>query len=182
MIDYANPFDAKRTYGLSSYKTNQNFVASYELHLPFERRSHHGAVKQIVGGWSISGITRMYSGVPVGISDGEDYSLTGSSGVDFPYYTPGDVRKGQHNPRVKPSQPYFNTSLFTPEGKECAVKSACYRVPGNSKRRFFAGPGTRYTALPCCANSISGSRTWFRFAWRHSTSRTMRILRTPTVR
>jgi hypothetical protein len=147
MIDYANPFNAKRTYGLSSYNINQNFVASYEVHLPFERLSNNGAVKQIVGGWSISGITRMYSGVPVGISDSEDYSLTGSSGVDFPYYTPGDVRKGQHNPRVKPSQPYFNTSLFTPEGKECAVKSACYGVPGNSKRRFFAGPGTQYTDL-----------------------------------
>lgn len=27
------------------------------------------------------------------------------------------------------------------------MKSACYGVPGNSKRRFFAGPGTQYTDL-----------------------------------
>jgi hypothetical protein len=147
MIDYANPFNAGLTYGLSSFNINQNFVASYDVHIPLDRLSGNGALKQIIGGWSISGITHMYTGVPVGISDGEDYSLTGASGVDFPYYTPGNVRAGQHNPRVKPSQPYFNTALFTAEGKECAVKTACYGVPGNSKRRFFSGPGTQYTDL-----------------------------------
>lgn len=152
MIDYANPFNAKRTYGLSSYNINQNFVASYEVHLPFDALSSNRAVQQVVGGWSISGITHMYSGVPVSLSDGEDYSLTGASGVDFPYYTPGNVEKGQHNPRVKPAQPYFNTSLFTAEGKECTVKTACYGVPGNSMRRFFSGPGTQYTDLALLRN------------------------------
>ena len=152
MTDYANPFDAKLTYGLSSYNIDHNFVASYEVHLPFAALSDNRAVKQFVGGWSVSGITHLYSGVPVSLSDSEDYSLTGASGVDFPYYTPGDVRKGQHNPRVKPAQPYFNTSLFTPEGKECSVKTNCYGKPGNSMRRFFSGPGTQYTDLAVLRN------------------------------
>lgn len=152
MTDYANPFDAKLTYGLSQYNINQNFVASYEVHLPFEALSANKAVKQVIGGWSVSGITHMYSGVPVSMSDSEDYSLTGASGVDFPYYTPGNVEKGQHNPRVK-GQPYFNTSLFTSEGNECgANKIACYGVPGNSRRRFFSGPGTQYTDLALLRN------------------------------
>jgi hypothetical protein len=147
MTDYANPFDARLTYGLSSYNIDQNFVASYEVHLPFADWTRNGPMKQIVGGWSVSGITHMYSGVPIAMSDGEDYSLTGASGVDFPYYTPGNVRKGQHNPRVK-GQSYFNKSLFTSEGNECgANKTACYGRPGNSRRRFFSGPGTQYTDL-----------------------------------
>jgi hypothetical protein len=147
MIDYANPFNSGLTYALSQYNIASNFVASYQVHLPFDALSHNSFVKQVVGGWSITGITHMYTGVPVALSDGDDYSLTGASGVDFPYYTPGDVRKGQHNPRVKPAQPYFNTKLFTSEANECAVKIACYGKPGNSKRRFFAGPGTQYTDL-----------------------------------
>lgn len=152
MIDYANPFNSGLTYGLSQYNINDNFVASYEVHLPFDRLSDNAAVKQIVGGWSLSGITHMYTGVPVAMSDSEDYSLTGASGVDFPYYTPGNVRQGQHNPRVKPAQPYFKTSLFTAEGKECSVKTACYGMPGNSRRRFFSGPGTQFTDLALLRN------------------------------
>jgi len=147
MIDYANPFNAGLTYALSSYDIAQNFVASYDVNLPLDRLTHNVVVKQIIGGWSISGITHMYSGVPVAMSDGDDYSLTGASGVDFPYYTPGNVRAGQHNPRVMPSQPYFNTHLFTSEANECSPKINCYGKPGNSKRRFFAGPGTQYTDL-----------------------------------
>jgi hypothetical protein len=146
LIDYANPFNSGLTYALSSYNIAQNFVASYDVHLPFDRLTSNNIVKQIVGGWAISGITHMYSGVPVAMSDGDDYSLTGASGVDFPYYTPGDVRAGQHNPRFK-GQTYFNTKLFTSEANECSVKINCYGKPGNSKRRFFAGPGTQYTDL-----------------------------------
>jgi hypothetical protein len=146
MIDYANPFNSGLTYALSQYNIANNFVASYVVKLPFDDLTHNGVVKQIVGGWSISGITHLYSGVPVAMSDGDDYSLTGASGVDFPYYTPGDVRSGQHNPRVK-TQTYFNTKLFTSEANECNPKINCYGKAGNSKRRFFAGPGTQYTDL-----------------------------------
>jgi hypothetical protein len=147
LIDYANPFNSGLTYALSQYNIADNVVASYEVHLLLPEGIHNGFVKQVLGGWSITGITHLYSGVPVAMSDGEDYSLTGASGVDFPYYTPGNVRAGQHNPRVKPAQPYFNTKLFTTEANECAVKTACYGIPGNSKRRFFAGPGTNYTDM-----------------------------------
>jgi hypothetical protein len=147
LTDYANPFNAGLTYGLSNYNIEHNFVASYEVHLPFDALTHNGFVKQVIGGWSITGITHLYTGVPVSLSDSEDYSLTGASGVDFPYYTPGNVRQGQHNPRVKPVQKYFNTALFTSEGNECSPKISCYGRPGNSKRRFFAGPGTNYTDM-----------------------------------
>ena len=148
LTDYANPFNASLTYGLSQYNIDHDFVASYDVHLPFDMLTANRVAKQIVGGWSISGITRLYSGVPVSLSDGDDYSLTGASGVDFPYYTPGNVRQGQHNPRVKPAQPYFNTKLFTSEANECGVNyPACYGRPGNSRRRFFSGPGTQFTDL-----------------------------------
>jgi hypothetical protein len=49
--------------------------------------------------------------------------------TDEPVYTPGNI-VGDHNPRH--GNPWFNTSLFSPEA---------YGQQGNSPRRFFNGPG-----------------------------------------
>jgi hypothetical protein len=149
-----NVINPRLSYGLSSYDVAKYLVASYEWHLPFARFASNGFVKQVVGGWSISGITRMATGTPIAMSDSEDYSLYGTSIADVPYYNPnaGPLYLN-HNPRIRnpasPTQslPYFNTARFTAEGKECAVKAACYGLRGNSEIRFFHGPGIDTTDL-----------------------------------
>jgi hypothetical protein len=52
-----------------------------------------------------------------------------SVSIDLPNYSGGDL-KINHNPLN--GQPYFNTSLFTPNA---------LGTQGNAKRRFFYGPG-----------------------------------------
>jgi hypothetical protein len=90
----------------------------------------------LADGWSISGITRYASGLPVTFYNYADTSLLGTQGnginnlaVDELQYTSGPLDLN-HNPRN--GNPYFNTSLFSlpPLGSV-----------GNSGRRFFSGPG-----------------------------------------
>ena len=157
LTDSTNPFNTKRTYSLSNFNVTQYLVASYNVHLPFASWVGDNAVaKQIVGGWSISGITQMATGTPISMSDSEDYSLTGASGVDFPFYTPGNLfaggTKGDRNPRdinaaTGNHYPYFNTSLFTSEKNEAKLTGSGFGFPGNSHKRFITGPGIDHTNL-----------------------------------
>jgi hypothetical protein len=132
--DQVDPFDPNLTRGLSSFDMRQNFVASYTYKLPFER--FFGAHQRWTEGWSVSGITRFSTGLPVTFYNYADTSLLGTQGnginnlaVDELEYAGGPLDLN-HNPRN--GNPYFNTSLFSlpPLGS-----------PGNSGRRFFSGPG-----------------------------------------
>jgi hypothetical protein len=132
--DQVDPFDPNLSRGLSSFDMRQNFVASYSYKLPFDHLlSGHMRWSE---GWSISGITRFSTGLPVTFYNYEDTSLLGTQGnginnlaVDELEFTPGPLDLN-HNPRN--GQAYFNTALFSlpPLGS-----------PGNSGRRIFSGPG-----------------------------------------
>jgi hypothetical protein len=132
--DQVDPFDPNLSRGLSSFDMRQNFAASYTYKLPLEHVVRAG--KGWTEGWSISGITRYSTGLPVTFYNYEDTSLLGTQGnginnlaVDELEYTNGPLDLN-HNPRN--GNPYFNTSLFSlpPLGSV-----------GNSGRRMFSGPG-----------------------------------------
>ena len=131
--DQINPFDPRRSIGLSAFDVKQNLVFSYQYQLPFDQ---FFPANRLTRGWTISGITRFSTGLPVTISETDDHALigdfaTGINGetVDEPFYTPGKILANT-NPRS--GQNYFNTSLFTEEQ---------IGQLGNSSRRFFHGPG-----------------------------------------
>jgi hypothetical protein len=126
-----NPFDPRRSIALCNFDVTHNFVFSYNWLLPFERLVSSGWGKKLLGGWSLSGITNFATGLPISLSENDDQSLIGANavGVDVPNYTPGHIL-GDTNPRHQ--NPYFNTGLFTQE---------LLGVLGNSRRRFFHGPG-----------------------------------------
>jgi hypothetical protein len=96
---------------------------------------HSGWANQITKGWSVSGISRFSTGLPVGITETDDQSLLGTGGVDEPKYTPGNLA-GDHNPRD--GKPYFNRGLFSQETEGTF---------GTSHRRFFHGPGLDHTDM-----------------------------------
>lgn len=129
--DSVNPFDPRKSRGLCLFDVQHHFVGSYSLQLPLDELFHakEGWAKRVAGGWQISGITTYATGLPITLSEGRDRSLTGSSGVDVPNFTPGKLLNDT-NPRD--GNTYFNTSLFSLE--------ALGQV-GNSDRRFFHGPG-----------------------------------------
>jgi hypothetical protein len=126
-----NPLDPGQR-SLSAFNVKHNFVVSYSYRLPIERLR---APKRLVEGWSLSGITRFSTGIPVTLTEQDDNSLLGTSGAgaislpaDTPNYSPGPLKIT--DPRTR--QPYFNTSLFSPE---------TLGQLGTARRRFFAAPG-----------------------------------------
>ena len=68
---------------LSNFDGTHNFVASYSYMIPFDRM-FGAAPKALVRGWSVAGITRFATGIPVFVYESDDRSLTGTSGLDRP--------------------------------------------------------------------------------------------------
>jgi Carboxypeptidase regulatory-like domain len=129
--EQVNPFVPKASMALSAFDATHNFVVSYGYNLPFDKL---GGPKRLTQGWQISGITRFSTGLPVTLIESDDNSLLGTfftGPIPLPIDTPnvtgaslsiGDPRKG----------PYFNPAAFVPE---------TIGQLGNSRRRFFHGPG-----------------------------------------
>ncbi len=122
------------TYGLSSFDIQQDLVLSYRQEIPFDRLFR--ANNRWTRGWSVSGITRFATGLPVTLINNTDNSLLGtqpdgvnSLGADLAYMTPGNLDLNS-NPRNGKS--YFNTSILGPQP---------LGTPGNVPHRFFHGPG-----------------------------------------
>ncbi len=133
-----NPYNPRVSRGLCLFDVKSNFVSSYSVNLPFDKLFHasSGWGSKIAGGWQISGITTFATGLPVGISEGRDVSLAGSSGTDTPNFTSGKLLNSTNPRNVDPATglriSYFNTALFS--------KESLGQI-GNSSRRFFHGPG-----------------------------------------
>jgi hypothetical protein len=130
-----NPFDPKESLSLCAFNVTNNFVASYEVKVPFDQAFHtSGWVNYFTAGWSVSGITTFATGLPITLSENDDNSLSGTANTeapfDLPNFTPGGSIYQTTNPRKGGT--YFNTNSFSPE----TIGSF-----GTSPRRFFHGPG-----------------------------------------
>jgi hypothetical protein len=125
-----NPFNHQLSKALSAFDMTHNFVVSYAYSLPFQRLTTNRALGKVVGGWRVSGITRFTTGLPITMGEGDDHSLSGTSGVDRPNYDGSPIQF--MNPRDSANLAYFSTAPFSKE---------VLGVAGNSSRRFFHGPG-----------------------------------------
>ena len=130
--EQVNPYDPRLSRGLSAFDSTHNFVVSYNYLLPIDQL---GGPKRLTHGWSVSGITRFATGLPVTLVETDDQSLEGTS-FGGPIILPADTPNligplGISDPRKTNGQ-YFNPAAFGPSalGQE-----------GDSKRRFFHGPG-----------------------------------------
>jgi hypothetical protein len=126
LAEAVNPLNPSLSRALSAFDMRQNLVASYDWKLPLRK----------LKGWSLSGVTRFTTGLPVTLFNNNDTSLLGTipnginnDGVDTPDYTPGNLAVNT-NPRN--GRPAFNTSLFS---------MPSLGQIGTAARRFFYGPG-----------------------------------------
>ncbi len=129
--DSTNPFDPRLSIALCNFDVTHNFVFSYNWLLPFDKLIGSGWARRVLGGWSLSGVTNFATGLPISLSENDDNSLIGANAipVDVPNFAGGKVL-ADTNPRH--GNPYFNASLFSNEQ---------LGQFGNSRRRFFHGPG-----------------------------------------
>jgi hypothetical protein len=129
-----NPIEPSISRAISAFDVRHNFVFSYNVTLPVAQLTKRK--NSWSKDWTLAGITRFSSGMPVTLFNNDDTSLIGSmpnginnNGVDTPNYTPGNLELNR-NPRN--GKPAFNSSLITiPALGEI----------GNARRRFFSGPG-----------------------------------------
>lgn len=131
------PMGANFTKAISAFDLRQNLVASYRYQIPVAALSH--VQNRWTSGWSISGITRFSTGLPVTLYNNTDSSLLGSmpnginnNGVDTPYFIPGNL---EINTNPRNGRAAFNTSLFP------SNVTPYLGQLGNGRRRFFYGPG-----------------------------------------
>jgi hypothetical protein len=131
-----NPLNFNASTALCAFDLTHDFVASYSF-LPFDRLvdrlgfANTKVGSQVMKGWQLTGITTFATGLPVFLSEVDDRSLLGTSGVDVPNISPGPGNiLSNTNPRS--GLPYFNTSRFSLEPLGSV---------GNSNQAFFHGPG-----------------------------------------
>jgi hypothetical protein len=148
--DQINPFNPNNTRALSTFDITHNFVISYSYDLPFAR-SAHGVQGKLLSGWTVSGITRFTTGLPVTLSESDDASLCGCGGVDLPNYN--GQRIHFFDPR-KTGGLYFSPDPFSAE---------TLGVAGNANRRFFHGPGLNNWDFALHKNTRLTERTALEF-------------------
>jgi hypothetical protein len=140
-----NPFVPRESMSLCAFDLTQNFVASYDVRVPFDRIFHaNGWARKIQDGWAISGITTFATGLPVGITETDDNSLTGTQLSEAPYDLPTYDPSGgplyvDKNPRDR--QPYFNNIIDGSGVTGGIFNYEALGTIGNARRRFFHGPG-----------------------------------------
>jgi hypothetical protein len=135
--DVVDPFDYRHSRGLSAFDIAHNFVTSYSYDLPLQKltRSSGGVVGKSLEGWTVTGITRFTTGMPVSIYESGDRSLIGYEvdnfdSVDEPNWSGQPLSFS--NPRSSANHQYFSTAQFSPQE---------LGVVGTANRRFFHGPG-----------------------------------------
>jgi len=139
--DSTNPFDPRLSIALCNFDVTHNFVLSYNWLLPFDRLGATGWAKKLLGGWSLSGVTNFATGLPITLIESDDASLIGANAIplDVPNYAPGaGPLFVNRNPRSR--QPYFN-NLKGPGDAGAVFSFENLGQLGNSRRRFFHGPG-----------------------------------------
>lgn len=151
-----NPLNYALTRAPSAFDMKHNVVANFQYALPLDRwMPGH---RRLSGGWSVSGVVRFSTGLPVTLYNNQDTSLLGTipnainnNGVDAPDYTPGNLQL-HLNPRD--GQAAFNTALFT--------LPALGEV-GTADRRMFYGPGIENVDLAVEKTTALGEKRELRF-------------------
>jgi hypothetical protein len=159
LVNFQNP---KLSRGLSSSDITHNFVVSYIWAIPFDR-AFSNAPKRLTQGWQIQGITRLSTGFPIQMNQGNgDLSLTGSSATDMPNLIGKvqtlDPRKSNPGcPTTDGTGCYFLPPLAPQDPTQCSLPggqppsggafnyNCTLGTFGTANRRFFHGPGFNNT-------------------------------------
>ena len=154
-FDAINPFNPELSRALSTFDVTNNFVFSYSYDLPFVK-SDRGVKGKLLGGWTISGITRFTTGFPITLTESDDASLCGCSGADVPSYdgTPIHFIDPRHVDPATGGHFFFDPAPFS---------SNLPGTIGNVKRRFFHGPGFNNWDLAFHKNTKVSERVLLEF-------------------
>jgi hypothetical protein len=134
LSEEVNPISPSLSRAISAFDIRHNVVLSYSAPLPLQMLMPQN--NRWAKDWTLSGITRFSTGMPVTLFNNDDTSLLGSmpnginnNGVDTPDFAGGNLKL---NRKPRGGAPAFNTAQITiPEVGRM----------GTARRRFFHGPG-----------------------------------------
>jgi hypothetical protein len=78
-----NPYNWRQDYGNSNWDIRHRFAANYLYELPFFHASK-GVLRTVLGGWQLSGITTLQSGLPFNVTISIDTANTSARGLYRP--------------------------------------------------------------------------------------------------
>ncbi len=127
----ANPYDVRASKGRSDFDRRNSVVAS-AIYTPPVFKDQKGLLSRVLGGWSVSGITTIQSGLPVSVTTNQNTALDGTTcqGSYHPDIV-GEIAR-DYSSRDDMLSQFFNTAAF--------------RLPsvgryGTAARNMFSGPG-----------------------------------------
>jgi hypothetical protein len=149
-----NPFDFRRTRGLSQFDARHRIVLSYFWELPIPK--HEGAAGKLLNGWALSGIYTYQTGFPIRIlssADNEllnsfDFEAVGEPDQLLPFST-RDPHSTGCAPETGPTSPiagvpcdpvsnqFFDPNIFT---ENTDVSPTLFGRIGNASRTYCCGP------------------------------------------
>jgi len=150
-----NLYNIKGDYGRAALDRRQILTADFVYELPFLKHQP-GLVGRVVGGWEVSGIVSMNSGLPFTAtrSDGLDPGGLGILGPSAAGPRPDQVGDPNAGPHTRLH--WFNTDAFA------AVPSGVVR-PGNAQRGTINGPGFQRWDLALFKNFKVWEKSSFQF-------------------
>jgi len=140
-----DPYNQRADRARSDEDRTHVFATSFVYEIPLLRNTK-GALLRAFGGWAISGVVSIASGLPVSVVSNRDNSLTGV-GSDRPDLVGNPVRS--HSSRDDMIQQFFNTAAFTPN------QPGLY---GSAGRNLFTGPAQSVTDLSLVKNFLISER------------------------
>jgi hypothetical protein len=145
-----NTYDDTTYWGASNFDRRHVFVFHYIYDLPFWREQNT-LLKNILGGWQISGATFLRSGTPFTITRSNDIAGVGT-GDPQPVDRVGDPKAGANG---KFSTGSDDNYMFNPD----AFRNPAAGTFGNMERNSLYGPGDQQWDIAIFKNvSLGGMR------------------------
>ena len=172
-FDLTNPYNVSLSYGLSQFDLTHNFVVSYSYDLPFARllSSSNGFTRRLADGWSLAGITRLTTGIPITLTDssnGNDrslcgcdlYGILGANAVDLPNYDGTPIKKLNPRNSQHPFE-YFNNG-YSDSGPTTPFSFAEVGDGGQRAAALSAWPWAKPDRYGSDQNHADNRAGWFR--------------------
>jgi hypothetical protein len=125
-----NTYNARSDYGLSTVSRKYVFSVNVQYELPFAKYARHGALRAIVGGWTLSSVFFAQSGAPQSVTVSTDIAGIGSGTSRASLISNADLHVEDRT-----TARWFNTVAF------CPVAQMTPGQFGNSGRYILIGPG-----------------------------------------
>ena len=152
----SDPFNLRTERGRSDWDRRHAFVASWLWTPPF--KFSEGWKNTLLGGWTLTGITSIQSGLPITFLSGPDVAVDGTFGSQHAF-TNGQAIRRDHSGRNDMINNFFNTTAFvdptcgfdpglTIEAQNCTPFGINYSLLGrygNSGRGILSGPALSNT-------------------------------------